>query len=130
VRNQDEAREFYTNKLGWTVRSDFSLPQMGNFRWLVVGPADQPDVSIALITIPGPPVMDDQTKQNLQDLMSKGLAGTVFLTTDDIEAAYKELSGRGIQFVDKPEQRPYGTDSSFRDPSGNTIRLTQPPNGA
>ena len=57
--------------------------------------------------------------------MAKGFAGTIFLTTDDCQASYDELSARGVEFVDKPEQRPYGIDAAFRDPSGNNIRLTQ-----
>ena len=127
VRDQDEAKAFYTNKVGWEVRSDFSLPELGDFRWLAVGPAAQPDISIVLMAIPGQPVMDDQTAAQVRDLMAKGFAGTLFLTTDDAEAAYKELSARGVEFVEKPESRPYGIDSSFRDPSGNNIRLLQPP---
>jgi predicted enzyme related to lactoylglutathione lyase len=79
------------------------------------------------MAIPGQPVMDDQTAAQVRDLMAKGFAGTLFLTTDDAEAAYKELSARGVDFVEKPESRPYGIDSSFRDPSGNNIRLLQPP---
>jgi predicted enzyme related to lactoylglutathione lyase len=57
--------------------------------------------------------------------MAKGFAGTIFLVTDDCRASYEELSGRGVEFVEKPEERPYGIDAGFRDPSGNSIRLTQ-----
>ncbi len=57
--------------------------------------------------------------------MAKGFAGTIFLTTDDCHAAYEELTSRGVEFVEEPEERLYGIDSSFRDPSGNHIRLTQ-----
>jgi predicted enzyme related to lactoylglutathione lyase len=77
------------------------------------------------MAIPGPPVMDEQTTQQVRDLTAKGFAGTLFLTTDDIQAAYKEFTGRGVEFVEKPEERPYGTDAAFRDPSGNNIRVTQ-----
>jgi predicted enzyme related to lactoylglutathione lyase len=125
VTDQNEALDFYTTKLGWVVRSDFSLPELGSFRWLAVGPAEQPDVSVVLMALPGAPVMDQQTDKQLRDLIAKGFAGTLFLTTDDIQAAYKELNARGIEFAEKPEQRPYGIDSSFRDPAGNTIRMTQ-----
>ena len=125
VRDQNEALEFYTKKLGWEVRSDLSMPEMGDFRWLAVGPREQPDVSIVLMAVPGEPVMDAQTRRQVLDLTAKGFAGTLFLTTDDVQAAYKELSGRGVNFVEQPEQRPYGIDSAFRDPSGNTVRLTQ-----
>jgi predicted enzyme related to lactoylglutathione lyase len=57
--------------------------------------------------------------------MAKGFAGTVFLTTDDVHASYEELKGRGVEFSEEPEERPYGIDSAFRDPSGNNIRLTE-----
>ena len=125
VHDQDEALAFYTRKLGWEVRSDVTMPEMGNFRWLTVGPPTQPDVSVVLMAIPGPPVLDSETAQQVRDLMAKGLAGTVFLTTDDVHAAYDELSKRGVEFTELPEERPYGIDSGFRDPSGNSFRLTQ-----
>src|SRR5207237_7199128 len=98
---------------------------MGNFRWLTVAPAGQADVSIVLMAIPGPPVMDAETAEQVRSLMAKGFAGTIFLTTDDVQASYEELKGRGVDFVEQPEERPYGIDSAFRDPSGNNIRLTQ-----
>ena len=125
VHDQDEALSFYTEKLGWEVRADVTLPEMGGFRWLTVGPAGQPDVSIALMAIPGAPVMDPDTAEQVRALMAKGFAGTIFLTTDDCQASYEELTGRGVEFVDPPEERPYGIDSGFRDPSGNHLRLTQ-----
>jgi predicted enzyme related to lactoylglutathione lyase len=110
VHDQDAAHAFYTQNLGFEVRADVTLPELGDFRWLTVGPVGQPDVSIALMAIPGPPVFD----------------GTVFLTTDDCRASYEELKARGVEFTEAPEERPYGIDCSFRDPSGNHIRLTQP----
>lgn len=125
VHDQDEAVAFYVHKLGMEVRVDATVPEMGNFRWLAVGPAGQPDVSIVLMAIPGPPVMDIATAEQVRDLMGKGFAGTVFLTTDDCRATYKELTSRGVQFVEEPDEAPYGIDSAFRDPSGNHIRLTQ-----
>jgi catechol 2,3-dioxygenase-like lactoylglutathione lyase family enzyme len=125
VHDQDEALAFYTNKLGMEVRSDVTLPEMGDFRWLTVAPAGQPDIQIVLMAIPGPPVMDSETADQVRALMAKGFAGTVFLTTDDVHASYEELKGRGVEFVEEPEERPYGIDSSFRDPSGNNIRLTE-----
>jgi uncharacterized glyoxalase superfamily protein PhnB len=125
VHDQDEALAFYTQKLGMEVQSDVTLPEMGNFRWLVVGPPGQDDIGINLMAIPGAPVMDDATRDQVRELMSKGFAGTVFLTTEDVQADYEELSARGVEFVEKPEQRPYGIDSGFRDPSGNNFRLTQ-----
>jgi catechol 2,3-dioxygenase-like lactoylglutathione lyase family enzyme len=125
VHDQDEALDFYTQKLGMEVRSDVTLEELGNFRWLAVSPAGQPDVAIVLMAIPGPPVMDPETAEQVRGLMAKGFAGTIFLTTDDVRADYEELKGRGVEFVEQPEERPYGIDSSFRDPSGNHLRLTQ-----
>jgi len=125
VHDQDEALKFYTEKVGMEVRSDVTVPELGNFRWLSVGPVGQPDVAIALMAVPGPPVMDASTAEQVRELMAKGLAGTVFLSTDDCQASYRELVGRGLEFAEVPEQRPYGIDSSFRDPSGNHIRLLQ-----
>ena len=125
VHDQEEALAFYTEKLGMEVRADVTLPELGDFRWLTVGPAGQEDVSIVLMAIPGPPVMDPETADQVRNLMAKGFAGTIFLTTDDVQAAYQELSARGVEFTDQPEERPYGIDSGFRDPSGNSFRLTQ-----
>jgi uncharacterized glyoxalase superfamily protein PhnB len=125
VHDQDEALAFYTEKLGMEVRADVTVPEMGNFRWLTVGPAGQPDIAIVLMAIMGPPLMDEDTTQQVRDLMAKGFAGTLFLTTDDVHAAYEELKARGVEFTEEPEERPYGIDSGIRDPSGNSIRLTQ-----
>ena len=125
VHDQDEALAFYTEKLGMEVRSDVTLHEMGDFRWLTVSPAGQEDVAIVLMAIPGPPVMDEETAEQLRSLVAKGFAGTVFLTTEDVRADYEELKGRGVEFTEAPEERPYGIDSGFRDPSGNAIRLTQ-----
>jgi predicted enzyme related to lactoylglutathione lyase len=125
VHDQDDVLKFYTEKLAMEVRSDVTVAEMGNFRWLVVGPPTQPDVAIVLMAIPGPPMMDTETAKQVRDLMGKGYAGTIFLVTEDCQAAYEELKGRGVDFVEEPQKTPYGIDASFRDPSGNHIRLTQ-----
>jgi len=125
VHDQDEALAFYTQKLGMEVRADVTLPEMGNFRWLTVGPVGQDDVSIVLMAIPGPPMADAETAEQIRTLMAKGFAGAVFLTTEDCQASYEELKARGVEFAEEPEERPYGIDSGFRDPSGNSLRLTQ-----
>jgi uncharacterized glyoxalase superfamily protein PhnB len=125
VHDQDVALDFYTNKLGFEVRSDVTVPELGDFRWLTVAPPGQDDVTIVLMAIPGQPIMDDATARQVRDLMGKGYAGTVFLTTEDCQASYDELVARGVEFTEKPEERPYGIDSGFRDPSGNNFRLTQ-----
>jgi uncharacterized glyoxalase superfamily protein PhnB len=126
VHDQEEALAFWTQKVGMEIRADVTLPELGDFRWLAVGPANQPDFAIVLMAIPGPPVMDAETAGQVKDLMAKGFAGTVFLVTDDCRASYEELKSRGVEFTEAPEERPYGIDSGFRDPSGNAIRLTEP----
>jgi predicted enzyme related to lactoylglutathione lyase len=125
VHDQDEALAFYTQKLGWEVRADVTLAEMGDFRWLAVGPAGQESVNVVLMAIPGAPVMDDGTAGQVRDLMGKGFAGTVFLATDDVHADYEQLKARGVEFSEEPTEQPYGIDSAFRDPSGNHFRLTQ-----
>ena len=91
----------------------------------MVGPAGQPEVAITLMAIPGPPVMNEATAEDVRTLVAKGFAGTIFLTTDDIRADYEQLKARGVEFSEEPEERPYGIDSGFNDPSGNSLRLTQ-----
>jgi predicted enzyme related to lactoylglutathione lyase len=125
VNDQDEALAFYTEKVGMEVRADVTLPELGGFRWLTVGLPGQPDFSVVLMAIPGAPMMDAETTEQVRTLMAKGFAGTVFLETDDCQASYEQLSARGVEFHEAPEERPYGVDSGFRDPSGNSIRLTQ-----
>jgi uncharacterized glyoxalase superfamily protein PhnB len=125
VHDQDEALEFWTEKVGFEVRQDITMAELGGFRWLSVGAPGQ-DISIALLTVPGPPVMDEETKKQIEELVSKGNAGTVFLTSDDVQASYEELKGRGVEFTEAPTEQPYGLDSEFRDPSGNRFRLGKP----
>ena len=125
VLDQDEALDFWTNKIGFEVRSDVTMPEMGNFRWLTVGPPGQDDIAIVLMAIPGQPLIDDETGEQIRNLLAKGFAGTVFLTTDDCRAKAAELKSRGVEFAEEPEERPYGIDAGFRDPSGNHLRLTQ-----
>src|SRR5215208_4307697 len=125
VHDQDDALAFYTEKVGMEVQSDVTVPELGNFRCLTVSPHGQPDVSIVLMAIPGAPVFDDETAEQVRTLMAKGGASGIFLTTDDCRASYEELRGRGVEFTEPPEERPYGIDCGFRDPSGNHLRLTQ-----
>lgn len=125
VHDQDVALDFWTTKVGMEVRSDVTMPEMGDFRWLTVGVPGQPDVAIVLMAVPGAPIMDDRTREQVLDVMAKGFAGAVFLTTDDCEEAYAQMSARGVEFTSAPEKQPYGIDCGFRDPSGNTARLTQ-----
>jgi catechol 2,3-dioxygenase-like lactoylglutathione lyase family enzyme len=125
VHDQDEALAFYTEKLGMEVRADVTMPELGDFRWLTVGVPGQENPNIVLMAIPGQPVMDPSTADQVRDLMGKGFAGTVFLTTDDVQAEYETLKSRGVEFTEEPSERPYGIDSGFRDPSGNSFRLAQ-----
>lgn len=125
VHDQEVALKFWTQKVGMEVRQDITLQELGGFRWLTVGPPGQDDVSIVLMAVPGPPIMDDDTRKEVLDVVAKGFAGTVFLTTEDCHASYEELTARGVEFNEAPHQMPYGIDSGFRDPSGNSVRLTQ-----
>jgi catechol 2,3-dioxygenase-like lactoylglutathione lyase family enzyme len=125
VHDQDEALAFYTDKLGFELRDDVTVAEMGSFRWLTVGVPGQPDVALALMAVPGPPVFDDETRGQIMALMAKGAAGGLFFTTDDCRASYEELSGRGVEFQQEPTEQPYGIDAGFRDPSGNQMRMLQ-----
>jgi catechol 2,3-dioxygenase-like lactoylglutathione lyase family enzyme len=125
VTDQDEALAFYTEKLGMELREDVTVPEMGNFRWLSVGVPGQPDVSITLMAVPGPPVFAEETRDQILALLSKGAAGGLFFTTDDCQASYDELKGRGVEFAQEPTEQPYGLDAGFRDPAGNHFRMLQ-----
>jgi catechol 2,3-dioxygenase-like lactoylglutathione lyase family enzyme len=125
VHDQDEALAFYTEKLGMELRGDVTVPEMGDFRWVTAGPPGQPDVALVFMAVPGPPVLDAETAGQINDLMAKGAAGAIFLSTDDCQATYEELKGRGVEFIEEPSERPYGIDAALRDPSGNHIRLTE-----
>jgi hypothetical protein len=96
-----------------------------NFRWLCVGPVGQDGVGLVLMPVPGPPMLDPAASAQLTELVAKGAGGTLFLETDDCQATYDELASRGVVFNDPPTPQAYGIDTSFRDPSGNNIRLTQ-----
>lgn len=126
VHDQEVALAYWTEKVGFEVRQDVSLLDLDNtFRWLTVGPRGQDDVSIVLMAVPGPPVMDAVTQEQVRELTAKGFAGTVFLTTEDCQASFEELRSRGVDFTEEPHDMPYGIDCGFRDPSGNSVRLTQ-----
>jgi catechol 2,3-dioxygenase-like lactoylglutathione lyase family enzyme len=126
VHDQDEALAFYTDKLGMELREDVTVPEMGNFRWLSVGVPGQDDIAITLMAIPGPPVFDEETRQQIQTLLSKGASGGLFFSTEDAQKTYEELKGRGVEFTQEPTEQPYGIDAGFRDASGNHFRVAQP----
>jgi hypothetical protein len=96
-----------------------------HFRWLVVSPPGQEDVGLVLMAVPGQPLLDEESSAQLGQLVAKGAGGTLFLETDDCQKAYDDLSARGVVFNDPPTKQPYGIDTSFRDPSGNNVRLTE-----
>ena len=124
TQDQDEALAFYTDKLGLELREDVTVPEMGNFRWLSVGVPGQ-DVGITLMAVPGPPVFEQETSDQIMGLMAKGAASGLFFNTDDCRASYEELKGRGVEFSQEPTEQPYGIDAGFRDPSGNQMRMVQ-----
>jgi catechol 2,3-dioxygenase-like lactoylglutathione lyase family enzyme len=124
VHDQDEALAFYTDKLGMELREDVTVPEMGNFRWLSVGIPGQ-DVSITLMAIPGPPVFDEETHNQIHKLLATGASGGLFFATDDAQQSYEELKSRGVEFTQEPTEQPYGIDAGFRDVSGNHFRMAQ-----
>jgi catechol 2,3-dioxygenase-like lactoylglutathione lyase family enzyme len=128
VLDQDSAKEFYTRKLGFVVRSDVTMGAEfegagKGFRWLTVSPPDQPDVEIILADC----AMghDEQTTDVIRDLVAKGALGTGVMATADCRKAYEELTARGVVFLQEPAERPYGIEAVFRDDSGNWFSLTQ-----
>ena len=125
VHDQDEALAFYTEKLGLELREDVTVPEMGNFRWLSVGVPGQDDVAIVLMAVPGPPVFEEETREQIHALLAKGASGGLFFVTDDIRGTYEELKGRGVEFTQEPTEQPYGIDAGLRDPSGNQFRMVE-----
>jgi catechol 2,3-dioxygenase-like lactoylglutathione lyase family enzyme len=124
VHDQDEALSFYTEKAGFEVREDVTVPEMGNFRWVTVAPPGQEDVAIVLMAVPHG-MVDEATATAILDLTAKGMAGTVFVTTDDVQRDYDAMRARGVEFTQEITDMPYGKDTAFRDPSGNNVRLAQ-----
>jgi len=123
VGNQDEALEFYRDKLGFEVRTDAKVSD--EFRWLTVGPRDQADFEIVLMEPKPGMLMDEATATQLRSIMEKGVLGAGVFNTDDCRATYEELKGRGVEFVSEPAERPYGIEAVFKDNSGNWFSLTQ-----
>jgi len=129
VLDQDSAKAFYTEKLGFEVRFDVNMGEGfegagEGFRWLTVGPPDQPDLQIVLADCRMG--HDEQTAAELRSLVAKGAIGPGVFTTEDVHKTYEELSERGVVFLSEPAERPYGIEAVFRDDSGNWFSLTQP----
>jgi catechol 2,3-dioxygenase-like lactoylglutathione lyase family enzyme len=125
VHDQDEAKAFYTDKLGFEVREDATLEELGGYRWLTVGPPGQPDVNL-MLSLPGPPGIDADTAEQMLALVAKGAMGPGILRTEDCRATCKELEARGVELAQQPDERFYGIDATVRDPSGNLWRIVQP----
>lgn len=128
VLDQDAAKEFYTDKLGFVVRRDFTMGEGfesggSGSRWLTVSPPDQPEIEVILAD----PAMghDEQTTKELRALVAKGALGASVWATQDCQKTYEELSARGVVFLSEPAERPYGIEAVFRDDSGNWFSLTQ-----
>lgn len=122
VTNQEEAKKFYTEKLGFEVRTDVT---MEGFRWLTVGPKTQPDLEIVLMEPKAGFMFDEATVKNIRELIQKGAMGAGVFDTEDCKATYEELKGRGVEFLSPPQERPYGIEAIFKDNSGNWFSLTQ-----
>ena len=126
VPDQDQALDFYVGKLGMVVHTDADL---GTMRFLTVNFPDQPDVQLVLM-VPGPPAYDDATAAHIRELVTKGAAGgALILHTDDCHRTYEGLRAKGVEFTQEPTERFYGIDCALRDPFGNPLRFTQPPDG-
>jgi predicted enzyme related to lactoylglutathione lyase len=124
VLDQDRAKAFYTEKLGFEVRDDARL---GNFRWLTVAPKTQADFRLALMPIQAGITMDDAAAEQIRELVKKGVFSGGVLETDDIYRTCEELKARGVEFIREPKQMPYGIEALFRDDSGNFFSLGQKP---
>jgi predicted enzyme related to lactoylglutathione lyase len=124
VTDQNAALEFYTKKLGFEVRTDF--PMEGGFRWLTVGPKGQPDIELILYEAKAfGGMMDEGAVSHLRALLDRGLMGAGVFETADCQATYEELKSRGVEFVQPPQERPYGVEALFKDGCGNWFSLTQ-----
>jgi catechol 2,3-dioxygenase-like lactoylglutathione lyase family enzyme len=122
VRDQDTAKDFYVDRLGFDVRTDVT---MDGFRWLTVAPKGQPDVELILIK-PGPPMHDEQSAAEILALVAKGAFSGGVMDTSDCRTTFEDLSARGVTFLQEPADRPYGVEGVFRDDSGNWFSLRQP----
>ena len=122
VLDQDRALRFYTEQLGMELRNDVT---MDGFRWLTVGPKDQPDLSL-LLAYPAPPMFSEADAAVVRNLVAKGALGGGVFITPDCRATFAELRDKGVTFLQEPADRPYGTEALFRDDSGNWFSLNQP----
>jgi catechol 2,3-dioxygenase-like lactoylglutathione lyase family enzyme len=122
VLDQDRAKAFYTEKLGFEVRTEQT---MGTFRWLTVAPKGQADLEIVLMPVGGGPMLDEESRAALARLISSGKLGAAVFETQDCRKTYAELQARGVTFKSEPVERFYGIEATFQDDSGNWFSLTQ-----
>ena len=122
VLDQTRALTFYTETLGFTVTEDMDFG--GHMRWITVSPPDAPEQEVLLERV-GPPIVDQETADQIDALIAKGVGGTLFLQVDDCRRTFDELVAKGVEVIQEPMERFYGIDAAFRDDSGNHIRMTQ-----
>lgn len=122
VLDHQEALDFYVGQLGMEVKADYT---QGGFRWLTVGVPGEPVPEIVL-NVPGPPLMDEKTTEQVREMVTKGAMGSLVLRTDDCFGLYERLKAKGVEFTQEALERPYGVDCGIRDPFGNQIRVLQP----
>ena len=121
VHNQDEALQFYVEKIGFRVHTD---ARNGDYRWLTVQHPDQPDFQLGLFQ-PQAPTVDEATAQNLNEAVAKGAMPPLVLVVEDCQTAFDAMRKRGVEFTQEPIARYGSVDASFRDPSGNGWKLVQ-----
>ena len=121
VRDQDEAVEFYVEKLGFRIAADV---KNGDYRWLTVQHPDQPSFQLGLFK-PESPTLDAASAQALREIVAKGAMPPLVLEVDDCRAAYEKLRGKGVEFTQEPVERYGNVDAGFRDPSGNGWKMLQ-----
>jgi catechol 2,3-dioxygenase-like lactoylglutathione lyase family enzyme len=123
VLDQDEALKFYRDKLGFEVRTDFTMDN--GFRWLTIGPKTQPDLEIILMAVKESPMFPKERVAQLKQLVESGSIGAGVMDTDDCRKTYEELKAKGVQFMQPPQDRFYGIEALFKDNSGNWFSMTQ-----
>ena len=123
VTDQEKALDFYTHKLGFEVRTDFTME--GGFRWLTVGPRGQPEVELILYEVKPGMGMDERVVSHLRAILDQGAMGGGVFETEDCQATYEELTRKGVEFVSPPKEQMYGVEAVFKDDCGNWFSLTQ-----
>ena len=126
VIDQDEAYDFYVNKLGFEVRTD--APMGEGMRWLTVGPKEQPDLEITLMPIKEGMMFTKESAEQMKNLVEKGTFGFGVFETPNIYATYEELKAKGVEFSKEPKKEFYGIEAVFKDNSGNWFSLGQKEN--